>query len=64
MNDPLFHREGHRMSPSVYACQLAPAIATALTSLNQNLSPKAAFDPASSDWLKQVLKGLAAKNQS
>lgn len=54
LNDPLFHREGHRMSPSVYACQLAPAIAAALTSLNQNLSPKAAFDPAASDDCLQI----------
>jgi hypothetical protein len=34
LNDPLF-TEGHRMCPSVYATQLAPAIAAALKSLNQ-----------------------------
>jgi DNA-binding transcriptional LysR family regulator len=48
LNDPLFYREGHRMCPSVYATQLAPAIATALKSLNQELTPQPAFDAASS----------------
>lgn len=38
LNDPLFFREGHRMSPSVYATQLAPSIASALSFLNHELT--------------------------
>lgn len=40
LNDPLFFREGHRMSPSVYASQLAPSIASALSFLNHELTPQ------------------------
>lgn len=54
LNDPLFYREGHRMCPSVYATQLAPAIATALKSLNQELTPQPAFDAASSNDCFQI----------
>jgi len=54
LNDPLFYREGHRMCPSVYATQLAPAIATALKSLNQELTPQPAFDAASSSDCFQI----------
>lgn len=54
LNDPLFYREGHLMSPSVYACQLAPSVAAALSSLDQHLSPKAAFDPSASDDCFQI----------
>ncbi|MDV5142111.1 LysR family transcriptional regulator [Chimaeribacter arupi] len=48
LNDPLFYREGHRMCPSVYACELAPFVAEALTTLNQQLSPVQPFDPLTS----------------
>lgn len=54
LQDPLFYREGHRMCPSVYACQLAPSVASALCSLNQQLSPQPAFDPATSDACFQI----------
>ncbi len=47
--DPLFYREGHKMCPSVYACQLAPYIAETLTGLNRHLSPVQPFDPLTSD---------------
>jgi DNA-binding transcriptional LysR family regulator len=48
------YREGHRMCPSVYATQLAPAIAPALKSLNQELTPQPAFDAASSTDCFQI----------
>lgn len=48
-NDPLFYREGHKMCPSVYACQLAPYIAETLTGLNRHLSPVQPFNPLTSD---------------
>ncbi|SFF08054.1 DNA-binding transcriptional regulator, LysR family [Phytobacter palmae] len=54
LNDPLFYREGHRMCPSVYATQIASAIATALKSLNQELTPQPAFDAASSSDCFQI----------
>lgn len=54
LNDPLFYREGHRMCPSVYATQLAPAIAPALKSLNQELTPQPAFEAASSTDCFQI----------
>jgi DNA-binding transcriptional LysR family regulator len=47
--DPLFYREGHKMCPSVYACQLAPYIAETLTGLNKHLCPVQPFDPLTSD---------------
>ena len=53
-NDPLFYREGHRMCPTVYASELAPAIASSLASLNQQLSPRPAFDPSASDYCFQI----------
>lgn len=53
LNDPLFYREGHRMCPSVYATQLAPAVSSALTFLNQQLSPQPDFAPlVSTDCLQ------------
>lgn len=48
LNDPLFFREGHRMSPSVYATQLAPSIASALSFLNHELTPQPEFEAAKS----------------
>lgn len=54
LNDPLFYREGHRMCPSVYAIQLAPSIAAALTSLNQRLTPQPVFDPLTSEDCFQI----------
>lgn len=54
LNDPLFFREGHRMSPSVYASQLAPSIASALSFLNHELTPQPEFDPASSTESLQI----------
>ncbi|MEH0885051.1 LysR family transcriptional regulator [Enterobacter sp. UNJFSC 003] len=54
LNDPLFFREGHRMCPSVYATQLAPAIASALKFLNQELSPQPEFDAAVSTACLQI----------
>lgn len=54
LNDPLFFREGHRMCPSVYATQLAPAIASALKFLNQELSPQPEFDAAVSTAYLQI----------
>ena len=54
LNDPLFYREGHRMCPSVYATQLAPAIAPALKSLNQELTPQPVFDVTSSTDCFQI----------
>ena len=53
-NDPLFYREGHRMRPTVYAGQLAPSIASALASLNLELSPQPTFDPLTSNDLFQI----------
>jgi len=53
-NDPLFYREGHRMCPTVYASELAPAIASSLAALNQQLSPRPAFDPSASDYCFQI----------
>jgi len=47
--DPLFYREGHKMCPSVYACQLAPYIAETLTGLNKHLCPVKPFDPLTSN---------------
>lgn len=47
--DPLFYREGHKMCPSVYACQLAPYIAETLIGLNKHLCPVQPFDPLTSD---------------
>jgi DNA-binding transcriptional LysR family regulator len=44
LNDPLFYREGHRMCPSVYATQLAPAIASTLKFLNHELTPQPEFE--------------------
>lgn len=49
LQDPLFFRDGHKMSPSVYACQLAPHIAQNLAALNHYLCPAEAFDPATSE---------------
>lgn len=54
LNDPLFFREGHRMSPSVYATQLAPSIASALSFLNHELTPQPEFDPANSTESLQI----------
>ena len=54
LNDPLFFREGHRMSPSVYASQLAPSIASALSFLNHELTPQPEFDAASSSECLQI----------
>ncbi|WP_312692461.1 LysR substrate-binding domain-containing protein [Kosakonia sp.] len=54
LNDPLFYREGHRMCPSVYATQLAPAIASSLKFLNQELAPQAEFNAASSSDCLQI----------
>ncbi|MDZ7278378.1 LysR family transcriptional regulator [Pantoea eucrina] len=54
LNDPLFFREGHRMCPSVYATQLAPSVASALTYLNQSLKPQATFEPATSTERFQI----------
>lgn len=48
LKDPLFYREGHEMRPSVFACQLAPHIASSLSVLNQHLSPVQPFDPLTS----------------
>lgn len=48
LEDPLFYREGRKMCPSVYACQLAPYIAEALAGLNRHLSPVQPFDPLKS----------------
>lgn len=48
LNDPLFFREGHRMSPSVYATQLAPSVASALNSLNKELTPPSKFEASTS----------------
>lgn len=45
LKDPLFYRQGHKMCPSVYACQLAPFIAEALAALNHHLSPVPPLDP-------------------
>lgn len=54
LNDPLFYREGHFMCPSVYASQLAPAIASALAHLNQQLTPQAEFNPATTTDCLQI----------
>ncbi|KEY40162.1 LysR family transcriptional regulator [Pantoea agglomerans] len=48
LNDPLFFREGHSMSPSVYAAQLAPSIASALNYLNKELTPQQKFEASTS----------------
>lgn len=45
LKDPLFYRDGHKMCPSVYACQLAPFIAETLASLNKHLCPAEPFNP-------------------
>jgi len=61
LNDPLFYREGHRMCPSVYASQLAPAVASALNSLNLQLTPQPKFDPAASiDCLQIAITDFTA----
>ncbi|WP_082917847.1 LysR family transcriptional regulator [Mangrovibacter phragmitis] len=61
LNDPLFFREGHRMCPSVYATQLAPAIASALTFLNQQLIPQPDFSPAvATDCLQIAITDFTA----
>lgn len=61
LNDPLFYREGHRMCPSVYATQLAPSISSALTFLNQQLSPQPDFSPlVSSDCLQIAITDFTA----
>lgn len=61
LNDPLFYREGHRMCPSVYATQLAPSISSALTFLNQQLSPQPDFSPLiSSDCLQIAITDFTA----
>lgn len=49
LKDPLFYRDGHKMCPSVYACQLAPYIAEALMALNKHLCPAQPFNPRTSD---------------
>ncbi len=54
LNDPLFYREGHRMCPSVYATQIAPTIASALSFLNQELIPQPDFSPAVSTERLQI----------
>ena len=54
LNDPLFYREGYQMRPSVYAMELAPSIASALKFLNQELTPKIAFDAADTTELLQI----------
>ncbi|CAI8749507.1 LysR family transcriptional regulator [Kosakonia quasisacchari] len=54
LNDPLFYREGHFMCPSVYATQLAPAIASALAHLNHELTPQAEFNPTTTTDCLQV----------
>lgn len=54
LNDPLFYREGHRMCPSVYSTQLAPSITSALTFLNQELSPQPEFEPSGSTDCLQI----------
>ena len=45
LKDPLFYRDGHKMCPSVYACQLAPFIAETLAALNKHLCPAEPFNP-------------------
>lgn len=61
LNDPLFYREGHRMCPSVYATQLAPAIRSALTFLNQQLLPQPEFSPSvSTDCLQIAITDFTA----
>lgn len=42
------------MSPSVYATQLAPSIASTLSFLNHELTPQPEFDPASSTESLQI----------
>ncbi|EFE95363.1 LysR family transcriptional regulator [Serratia odorifera] len=54
LNDPLFYRQGHRMCPSVYASQLAPAIASSLAFLNRQLTPQPEFDAATSSERLQI----------
>lgn len=54
LNDPLFYREGYRMCPTVYASQLAPSVASALGFLNRELTPAAAFLPATSTECFQI----------
>lgn len=61
LNDPLFYREGHRMCPSVYATQLAPAISSALKFLDQELTPQPKFvASASSDCLQIAITDFTA----
>lgn len=54
LNDPLFYREEHLMCPSVYASQLAPAIASALAHLNHQLTPQTEFNPAATTDCLQI----------
>jgi DNA-binding transcriptional LysR family regulator len=62
LNDPLFYREGHRMCPSVYATQLAPSIASALTFLDQELTPQPKFvASASTDCLQIAITDFTAQ---
>lgn len=49
LKDPLFYRDGHKMCPSVYACELAPFIAETLASLNKHLCPAEPFNPMLND---------------
>ncbi|WP_300001416.1 LysR substrate-binding domain-containing protein [uncultured Cedecea sp.] len=61
LNDPLFYREGHRMCPSVYATQLAPSVSSALTFLNQQLTPQPDFSPSvSTDCLQIAITDFTA----
>ena len=62
LNDPLFYREGHRMCPSVFATQLAPSIASALTFLDQELTPQPKFvASASTDCLQIAITDFTAQ---
>lgn len=62
LNDPLFYREGHRMCPSVFATQLAPSIASALTFLDQELTPQPKFvASASTDCLQIPITDFTAQ---
>ncbi len=54
LNDPLFYREGHRMCPSVYATQLAPAIASALKYLDHELTQQPEFDASQTTERLQI----------
>ncbi|MDH0810726.1 LysR family transcriptional regulator [Klebsiella grimontii] len=62
LNDPLFYREGYRMCPSVFATQLAPSIASALTFLDQELTPQPKFvASASTDCLQIAITDFTAQ---